>query len=68
MLPERFFIYIAFALLAFFITDVKTEHIEIEAEDGLYTGSKRDRSAASGRATVHLTSSQSVTNDFVTQS
>ena len=68
MLPERYFTSIAFALLAFFITDVKTERIEIEAEDGLYTGLKRDRSAASGRATIHLTSSQSVTNNFVTRS
>ena len=54
--------------LAFYISQTRAELIYFEAEDGLYTGSKNDRSAASGKATVHLNTSQSVTNKFTTRS
>lgn len=42
--------------------------VHLEAEDGSYTGTKKDRSAASGKATIHLTTSQHVTSQFSTLS
>ena len=56
------------AILATYISQTSAELIQLEAEDGSYTGSKSDRSAASGQATVHLTASQSVENTFTTRS
>jgi hypothetical protein len=66
MLLKRYAICIA--MLAFYISEVKSELIQIEAEDGLSMGSRKDRSAASGKATIQLSASQSVTNSFVTRS
>ena len=54
--------------LVVFISEVRTELIQLEAEDGFYTGMKKLRSAASGQATIHLSTSQSVINNFTTQS
>jgi hypothetical protein len=67
MLPKISFM-LCIAILAFYISQTSSELIEFEAEDGSYTGSINDRSAASGKATVYLTASQTVTHTFSTRS
>ena len=56
------------AFLALYFSLTSSELITLEAEDGSYEGSQMYRSAASGKATVLLVASQSVTNVFTTES
>ena len=56
------------AFLALYFSLTSSELITLEAEDGSYEGSQMYRSAASGKATVLLVASQSVTNVFPTES
>ena len=67
MLPKISFM-LCIAILASYISQTSSKVIHLEAENGSYTGSKMDRSAASGQATVHLNASQYVNNTFTTGS
>jgi len=54
--------------LAFYLSQTSSRLFQFEAEDGLSPGSGKHRSAASGRETVNLFASQSVTHKFTTAS